>query len=628
MTNNTFAVQVAASSLAVLCAGPYAVLAEDVATGTLETYVVSATRVETPKSQVGSAVTKISHEQIETAQIVDFTDVLQLAPGAIIAPGGQRGGISSLFLRGTNSNQTQVVVDGIRINDSNVVPNAFLGGATASHLGSVEVLRGPQSALYGGEAIGGVIALTTPRASGAPFVSWTTTAGSFNTFEHELAAQITDGPAAWSLSFGRESTDNARLHNDFDQFFYSGRFDVDLSDSLSAGFTVRGANRVYENPGSSNLPDPDDYDEDRSSLWTGWLDLDVTDGFNSRLTLGVLDQRLINHFPPFIPSTRTVNFKKDTVDWRNVIDWNERLQTVLGVTEEVSHVADDGFGSVNEKEAVVGVYGEQTVKPIEHLTVTGGTRWEEYDSFGSVWTWRGVGAYELPATDTILRASYGTGFRAPSFLELYGFDPPFLPWYGGFQGNPALRPETSRGWDVGIEQRLLGTTSIAMTWFENQLRDLIEFDFAALPGTANNTERAHTQGLEVELHGDIARRAFWQVAYTYLEAENDGSHTRLVRRPEHTLGFDLHSNWLEERLTLGVGGYAIQNRTDIRSGVFPTTYIDGDDYFLARAYAAYDVSENLSLHLRLENALDERYNEVDGYPGRPQGLFGGVKIRF
>lgn len=618
------AVQVAASTLAALCAGPYAVLAQDVATGTLETYVVSPTRVDTPASEVGNSVSKITHDQIEARQILQFDEILRLAPGAVTANTGNRGAISSVFLRGTNSNQTQIVIDGIRINDANLIPNAFLGGAAAHHLDSVEVLRGPQSALYGGEAVGGVISLMTSRAARDHLLTWEGVAGSFGSFETQLAAQVVDGPAAWSLSLGRETTDNARPHNAFEQFFYSGRFDVDLSERARAGFTIRGANRIYESPGSKYQNDSDDVDEDQSILFTTWLEANLTDSWTSRFTYGHVDQELTNRTPP---TARTAAYLKDILDWQNTVIWNDTLTTVFGVNREAASVVDNGFGSVSEKETLLAIYGQQSVKLFDALTLTGGTRWQEYDSFGSVWTWRGAGAYHLEESGTIFRASYGTGFRAPSFLELYGTDPAFLPFYPGFQGNPSLRPETSRGWDAGIEQRLFGATSASVTWFANDLRDLIIYDFAALPGTTFNAEEAHTQGLEAEVHGSLQDRLFWQLAYTYLEAENDSTGTRLLRRPEHSLGFDLQTRWLDHRLTLGLGGYAIQNRTDVAAS-FPWNTIDGDDYFVARAYGSYAVTDNLTVLLRLENAFDEEYDEIDGYPGRPQGLFGGVRLSF
>lgn len=616
MTSHSFAAQVAACSLAALLAGPCVILAEDEDTKALDTYVVSATRVETPKENVGSAVSKVTHDQIEARQIITFDEVIRIAPGVTVAPSGQRGSISSVFLRGTESDHTQIVIDGIRINDSNILPNIFLGGEYAHHMESVEILRGPQSALYGGEAIGGVIALTTPRATGDPLLTWETSAGSFQSFDSVLSAQIADGPAAWSLSLGREMTDNSRPNNDFEQFFYSGRFDVDFSDQLRAGFTARGANRTFEMPGTVLWPDPDDWGESEFSLWTAWLEADLTDIWNSRLTGGFLDLENRYEFPPYGNSRE--HYQKDTVDWRNVVSWNDHLTSVFGVEWETSKTTKNIY-SINEKESILAAYGQQSVTLFDDLSLTGGGRWEEYDSFGSIWTWRTAGAYRIERTGTVLRSSYGTGFRAPSFDDLYGFYPAFPP-YPPYLGNPALRPETSEGWDAGIEQRLGNAATLGLTWFANDIQDMIVIDYAAVPNTASNAEMAHTEGLEAELRGSLQDRVFWQVAYTYLEADNETSGTRLPRRPEHTLGFDLRTVWLDDRLTLGFGGYSVQNRVDPFGPL--------GDYFLARAYGAFQLTENLTVQLRLENAFDEDYDEISGYPGRPQGVFGGVKLNF
>ena len=617
MKYNASAVLGTASVLAVLLTGPHAILAEDVATGTLETYVVSPTLIATPRSEVGSSVTRITSDQIEAAQIPDLNDVLRTAPGVVTTSYGTRGALSSIFLRGTKSNQTQILIDGIRLNDANIDPGLFLGGGIAQHSDFVEILRGPQSALYGGEAMGGVVSLSTPRAT-APFFSLDTTAGSFGSFASELATQMTDGSAAWSLNFGREMTHNARPHNDFDQFFYGGRFDADLSDQLRVGFTLRGAQRTFQSPGS--IYDNAFNDEKNDfNLFTTWLEASLTQAWTSRVTFGTFDQEYAFNSPGYNSLDR---YRKDSVDWRNTVSWNNKLTSVFGVDWETSKL--DGF--VQARENLVAAYGEQTVKPLPGLSLTGGGRWQEYDSFGSIWTWRTAGAYQVEATDTIFRASYGTGFSAPSFRAMYSYYPPFLPYYPGFSGNPALRPESSKGWDAGIEQHLFDHTSVGVTWFANDLQDLIETDFTSVPWTTKNVGRAHTQGLEADLHGSLEDRLFWQVAYTYLQAEDETSHKRLLRQPEHTIGFDLHTLWLNKRLTLGVGGYAIQNRADVDARTSMT--IDGDDYFIGRAYGSLDVTDNLTLHLRVENVFDETYDEINGYPGRPLGVFGGVRLRF
>jgi len=625
MKPNSFA-PLGAFLLAGLVPGPHVVLGEDEPAGTLEPTVVSAHRAEMPSSEVGSAVTFFEGADIEHRQLQAFETLLHFVPGAAYSANAQRGSVSSLFLRGTESDHTQIVIDGIRINDANLLSNSFLGGARAHHLSSVEVLRGPQSALYGGEAIGGVITLSTPRAQGDPLLTWDASVGDFDSFHSGLSAQDARERTAWSLSVGRESTDNDRPNNAFEQAYYAGRFDFDLTDAVRTGFTLRGADRALESPGSIFQNDPDNIDEEEFLLFTTWLEADLTPHWNSRLTYGLVEQQLTNRTPPI--GNRIADYRNHTGNWHNVVTWDERFTTVWGANLEASSVEDSGFGDIAETDTQVAVYGQQTAEVLDGLTLTGGGRWEEYESFGSVWTWRTTGAYHLTHTGTTLRASYGTGFRAPSFLDLFGFDPPNLAFFNpGFVGNPNLRPETSRGWDAGFEQRLFGTFSVAATWFENDLRDLIVFspDFPN-PSSVINLGAAHTQGLEVELRGDWTDRISGRLAYTYLQAEDEIMDTRLLRRPEHTLGFDVFSRWCDGRLTVGLGGYHLQNRLDLDAQTFST--IDGDDFFVARLYGACQVTDFLEINLRVENAFDEDYEEVDGFPGRSRGTFAGVKLTF
>lgn len=588
----------------------------------LEGYVVTPAKFPQISSEVGSTISLITGQTIETSQIYSFEDAIKLSPGVIVASTGQKGSVSSVFMRGVNSNQVQLVIDGVRINDSNIDSNLFLGSGVSHNMSRIEVLRGPQSALYGGEAVGGVISLWSPKGYGDPGSEIEFYGGSFGTFGTQFSSLGAEGPSSYSVSVGWESTENDRLvNNDFEDLYYAARLDHAMSDVTTVGVTIRGANREYGAPGDIFTNDPDDSNRETFNLLTGYLDHQVNDLWNTHLLAGWLYQNYedIQRFGGLAPDMITeINNDKAVLDWRNTFTLPAGHTSLFGIGYEHTNVTNNGFSDIDEADSLISLYFEQLLQVTDDLALTGGVRWEDYSSFGEALTWRGTGSYHLDETATTFRASVGSGFRAPSFFELYGQN--FF-----YTGNPELEAEGSVGWDVGVDQEVGDLGIFGVTWFHNDLDQLITGDFAVFPSTVVNLDEAFTQGLEVDWRGTINNTLNYRLAYTYLEAENAVTGARLLRRPEHTLSFDVNT-LLADRLRLGMGGYWIQNRLDVDPLTFAT--IDGDDYFLARFYGSLEVTKNVELNLRVENAFDEDYVEVEGFPGRGLGVFGGAKIRF
>lgn len=591
----------------------------DESIATLETYVVTPTRFPLSPDDVGNAITVITSSELEARQITRVEDALKYAPGVVFGSTGQQGSSSAVFVRGVNSNQTQLMVDGVRINDANINSQPFLGGARAHHLQSIEILRGPQSALYGGEAMGGVINILTPRGSGDPSTTFDVLAGSFSTFNSNVAHSGEDGPLAWSFSGGYDTTDNDRQNNDFMNAYWAGRVDYALSENATLGFTFRGADREYGSAGSIFDNDPDNTDRDLFQLYTTYLDYQLTDRLSGKVTVGYLDQQLQFLTPPDASQNSEINHEKWILDSRHTYEWDGGHTSLFGVGYEASDYSNiGGFGNLVESDDLVSLYFQQQQQLTEALSATAGVRWEEYDSFGDAVTWRGAAAYQVAATGTTIRGSVGSGFRAPSFAELYSSSQFFV-------GNSDLDPEESLGWDVGVEQPIGDSHVISVTYFENDLTDLISTDFSGSVLSVDNIEEAETSGVEIQVGGELVPDLNYVLAYTYLEADNLTTGDRLLRRPKHTLAFDVNTTF-GDKLTLGAGAYWLDNRVDLDPTTFTT--IPGDDYFVTRFYGNLNVCEDLDVYFRVENAFDEKYDEVAGFPGRGFGVFGGVKYRF
>ncbi len=577
--------------------------------------VVTANKYPQPLEVTGSSITVLDGEGLETQQIRSLENSLRLVPGAITATTGARGSNTSIFLRGTESDQTQIRVDGIRISDSNILPSPFLGGENIQNLSSIEVLRGPQSSLYGGESIGGVISLTTRRGEGDPTVSLFGEAGSFGTYIGNLSGQGRIGGLSYSLSAGAESTQNDRSNNDFEQYQSSLRLDVEPGEDTLVTFTLRQAYREYGSPGDVTVNDPDNLDRDDTLLFSSHLESRVTDLWTTHLVVGTLFQDFEFEAPP---SVTRIDSNRVVGDWYNVFELSEAHTTLLGGGVEHTSVENTGFGDIDETDQILSLYGQHTIQFNESFALTGGIRYEDYESVGRFWTHRGTATYSIERTGTRIHGSYGSGFKSPSFLDLFGMSPFFV-------GNPGLEPEESRGWDIGVEQKLGASHVVDVTWFHNDIENLIDFDFSVFPGTTVNVAEAVTEGLEIALRGSFDEAVNYSLAYTYLEADDETTGTRLLRRPRHTLGFDINSR-VCDRLLLGAGSYLVDDRKDF--GVRAGGVVQGDNYFTARFYGIYTLSEKVALSFRIENAFDEHYDEVDGFPALPFGAYAGLRISF
>jgi vitamin B12 transporter len=218
-----------------------------------------------------------------------------------------------------------------------------------------------------------------------------------------------------------------------------------------------------------------------------------------------------------------------------------------------------------------------------------------------------------------VRATYGTAFRAPAFLDLYGQSSFYV-------GNPNLKPEKARGWDGGVDYFLAGNRGmLSATWFDTRYDNLIVFDFGVFPGTTANVEEARTQGLELSAKFDLPGATKVRLAYNYLEADNLSQGIRLLRRPRNSGSLDVWRDF-GRGFSAGTGVAFASNRQDVHAATFAT--IDAEDYVVVRVYGAWQVNGRLAVKARVENLLDEAYEEVHGYPQLGIGAHVGVEWKF
>ncbi len=579
----------------------------------------TATRTPAEAQTIGSVVEIVTTADLARRQVATLAGALGGAVGAPAFASGAGGALTSLFLRGANSNQTLFLVDGLRLNDPNTDYAVFLGGACISGCDSLEISHGPQSTLYGGEAVGGIISLRAQRGAGSPGGRIAVEAGGFGTVQGGFSAQGERGATAWNFSAQGGHTDNARPNNAFDSANTVLRLDRQISERISVGGTARWFHGVYGSPGDRHTNDPDNEEREDNLLATAFADLKLAPDWTARAVVGGQDRRFVAESPRAGRATAitVVTNRRAVFDAQTTYSGIERHRVTAGVTSEANHTRNTGFGAINRKQGLLAVFVQDEYSPQDDVYLTAGVRNDDFDTFGRATTGRVTAAWLVAGRAIKLRASYGTAFRSPSFLDLYGQSAFYV-------GNPGLRPERARGWDTGLDWYLPNRRgTVSATWFDTRLTNLI-----ASTGnfrSVENIQRARTRGVEFSARVDVSTALELRGNYSYLEAENQTSSRRLLRRPRHRASADLWRDF-GRGFSAGAGVAVAAQREDVDAKTFRT--IDGEDFTVVRAYGEYRISPRLAVKARIENLLNEKYEEVNGYPALGVGAFGGVEWKF
>jgi vitamin B12 transporter len=584
-------------------------------------FIVTATRTPAAPQTLGTVVDQISAADLSRRQISSFKDALGGIPGAPASATGQSGGITSIFLRGANSNQTLFLVDGIRFSDPNTDYSVFLGGAMVGAGDNIEVVHGPQSTLYGGEAIGGVVSLRAKKGAGAPTGQVSAEAGSFGTVDGSAGVQGASGPWAYNVSAAGGHTHNQRPNNSLNTGNVVLRLDRALMNAVSVGATVRGFNSVYGDPGSRFTNAIGSFERENNWLGTLFAELAPCEYYSSRITLGGQDRRLVSVSSTTgkPPAVTILTNRRAVLDWQNTVVLPASNRVTAGLTAETNTTRNTGFGKIDQRQKLFAFFAEDEWSPVKNIFLTGGLRHDHFDTFGNATTGRATAAWLVVPQTLKLRASYGTGFRSPSFIDLYAKSAFFV-------GNPNLQPEHARGWDAGMDYYLpKDHGTLSATYFQTTFHDLIVGNFNVFPSTEANVDQARTRGIELSAKFVLPDATEVQLAYTYLEATDLTTQTRLLRRPRNSVSADVWHDF-GSGVSAGVGLKEVDHRADINAQTFAT--VEDPDYTLVRVYAAWQVTKSLALKVRVENALDKKYEEVNGYPSLGFGAFAGAEWKF
>jgi vitamin B12 transporter len=577
---------------------------------------------------------------------------LRAVPGFNILRGGGRGGVTALYPRGGEDNFTKVLIDGVSVN---LGGGAFdFGSLLTENFERVEIVRGPQSALYGSDAIGGVINFITKPGEGKPSLRGSTSNGTYlegdKNYIGEHSVGFTGGNE-WigaSLAYAR-ADDNGYLdvNQDYWNNTFSSRVDVFPIDNLDLTFTGRYEESKLKFPtedGGDKYSPLDPNQDIKNEDWTGginaqyqmlsWLEHVVLFGYHK-------NEQDYND-PEDPPADAFGAFFSDTEETRTSIDYHFNIRSPT--TETVRSIFTAGFeyleeaydlqtrsiflgfestDDLNEDRDNRGWYAQEQLSLFNRLHLTAGARYEDNSEFGNEFVPRGSIAYELTQTGTILRGAAGKGFKTPTFTEQFS--------QGFATGNPDLDPEKSYSWEVGVDQVLWKNKLVlGVTYFYQKFDDLITFINRPDPQPDfENIQEAKSQGVELMA---LCTPGFGFTVggnYTYLdtEVEDDGGvggpsspfeeGKDLLRRPEHTASG--YINWAWNGFQIRVDGLYVGDRDDLDFRTFPANRVTLDDYFLVDLATSYTFALNdrfikeFKIFGKVQNLLDEHYEEAFGF---------------
>ena len=621
----------------------------------VEDIVVTANRLPLSAGSEPAAVTVLDGEELRRRGVRFVADALREVPSATVVSTGSWGGVSSLFLRGGESDYVKVLVDGVPLNAPGGAID--LAALTLDNIDRIEVVRGPASVVHGSDAVAGVIQLFTRRGGGPLAGTATVTGGSHGTWVGEASATGGGSRVSASAGMSRTVTDGTYdFNSDFDNSVLSGRVGFAPSAATDLALAARWGDHSSHFPTDfAGVPvDSNQVTFERQlavSLDGGHRLSRLVEG-RLALTFADADGGARNQSDSpgdtlgfAYASTQARDASRLGADLRALLRPGAAITVATGVAldreaESRTGESTSNFGTgsftepdvpFDESRTTASWYAQAAGDVLAPLTMTAGVRVDDGD-FGGFFTWR-VGATFRAAPDTRLRGSVGTAFKAPSLAETLASSP--------FEvGNPGLEPERSRSWEVGVAQGLLdGVLTVEATWFDQHFEDLIQYQ-AADPGepTYFNLGAATARGLELGLRVRPSSLVGVSAAYTRLATEVSESGAGasvafqpgdpLLRRPADagTLGVDL---WPAAAAAVRAGARItwVGRREDVDFNAFPAERVTLDAYVLLdltlelRPATAFP----LAATLRLENALDEEYQTVVGYAGRGRAVFLGVR---
>ena len=613
--------------------------------------IVTATRAPTPVDRVVSSVTVLDQAALNRNQDIGVTEQLLRTPGVSVSRNGGYGTNTSLRIRGAETDQTVVVIDGVKLNDPSQPGGGYnFGNLLGGDIARLEVLRGPQSVLWGSQAIGGVVNIVTAQPTRPLEANFEVEGGSRDTVSARAGIGGKQGPLTFRLGAQAFTTDGISViapafggveRDGYQNQSVTGRAELAIADGISAD--VRGFYTTARVDLDSTTADTPDYATDKEFVGYAGLNVALFGGrLRNRVSYGYTSIKRDNYGPT---RARSLSFdglgRNDDIQYQGSVAIARGWDAVFGVDHEYQRmrtvspsaslavpIPAPSTGSAS----LTGVYGQLNATVIDGLTLSAGVREDDHSRYGSKTLFQGGGVWKLP-TGTLVRASYGEGFKAPSLYQLYSTF-----------GNLALEPERATGWEAGIEQRLLGDRlTIGGTYFQRRSRNLIIFvscpAVSALPlcfqpgtttvrfGYYDNVSRALAYGIEGSGALKLTDRLQLDANYSWPPSEDrspgvvtDGF--QLARRPRHAA-----NGSVSYRFGRGIAaGAAVRWSGETFDNAAHTIRLA--PYALVDLRGELALTKAVALFGRIENLLDKDYETAYRYGQLGRSVYAGLRGRF
>ena len=588
--------------------------------------VVTASGIEQPRDEVGQAITIIDADTIERRQSVDVVDLLATTPGVRFSRSGSTGSVASISLRGAETTQTLVLIDGVKVNDPSGIGDGYdFGHLLTGNIDRIEVLRGSNSVVHGSQAIGGIVSLMTATPADGFAADASAEYGYSDTLNAKADVSGTAGAISGGIGgayFRTDGISSAAVGTEkdgYENFAGNARLKVALGDALSLDLRGYYINADLDYDSFFGAP-ADSADVAKLDQYIGYagLNLGLLDGnFTSRAAVTWMRNDRDYYFvrgtaPDYGYSGTNLRF-----EYQGVVTPASQAKLIFGYEHERPDYDFFGFGSTDSQKANIdSAYALGIVQPFAGLSLSGGVRHDDHSQFGGATTFGANANYSPNAGATNVRLSYGEGFKAPSLYQLYD----------AFSGNAALRPERSKSYDIGIDQSLAdGRAQISLTAFLRNTTDQINYDNATF--TYGNIDRTRAKGVEATLALKPVDALNVTASYSYIDARDRSGRPafegkRLPRRAEHAVSLSADYDWwfgLSTGATLTMVGDSFDDFAN---------NVPLDGYALAGIRASFPVGSNFEVYGRVDNLFDAEYATAFNYGTYGRAAYGGLRVSF